>query len=393
MKRIFLVAFSLITLSSMGQELNFNKWSLDIGAGVHDIAHSLSPGYTIDRPALWQANVGIRKMFNENFGLRLGFGMNKIEGNATSQPFEATFTRFTLEGVVNAGNFLNFQNWTKKLNLLLHSGIGFGSIDNALPFNATADTNMHFMVGFTPQYRLSDRLSLFFDYSLLFNYFQNRTFNNQNVSGFRHVNSTIFNTSLGVSFAIGKYKRHADFWREKTDSNVAGELNDIKMRLEKAEDKITVLENTKPIVSKEVIVKELDKRYVKKDELTLKQGEVITASNVDFIKELLNRGYVNVYFDTNKDEVQKGSMGAINYLKQFMLDNPSRTAVLVGYADETGDVNRNQSLSERRAKKVFDILVAAGISANRLTYSGGGVDASVTEGARQLARKVRFLIN
>lgn len=74
---------------------NFNKWSLEVGGGIQNIAYALSPGYNIDRPALWQANVGIRKMFNEKFGLRLGFGMNKIQASATSTPFEATFSRFT----------------------------------------------------------------------------------------------------------------------------------------------------------------------------------------------------------------------------------------------------------------------------------------------------------
>ena len=147
------------------------------------------------------------------------------------------------------------------------------------------------------------------------------------------------------------------------------------------------------VVNPETVVKELDKRYVKKDDYVVKKAEVITASNVDFIKELLNRGYVNVYFDVNKSEIQKGSIGAINYLKEFMLDNPSITSVLVGYADVSGDTGRNQTLSERRTKRVFDILVTAQVSANRLTYSGGGVDASVTKEARQLARKVRFLIN
>lgn len=151
--------------------------------------------------------------------------------------------------------------------------------------------------------------------------------------------------------------------------------------------------NTSEIINTETIVKELDKRYVKKEDLTANNGEMVTASNVNFIKELLSRGYVNVYFDVNETDIQKGSIGAINYLKQFMLDNPSITAVLVGYADESGTDARNQTLSEKRAKKVFDILVAAGIDSGRLTYSGGGVDRSVGKEARQLARKVRFLIN
>lgn len=262
------------------------------------------------------------------------------------------------------------------------------------PFNANNDSSFHLIFGFTPQYRISDRLSLFLDYSILTNYYQSRTFNGGTVAGFKDTHATIFNTSVGVNFAIGKYKRHADFWRKEEDSKLANDVEAIKQRLDSVENEVAELKNKKPeVVATETLVKELDKRYVKKEDMTVKNGEVITASNVNFIKELPSRGYVNVYFDVNETEIQKGSIGVINYFKQFMLDNPSVTTVLVGYADESGDDQRNQRLSEKRAKKVYDILVAAGINSGRLTFSGGGVDRSVGNEARQLARKVRFLIN
>ena len=101
---------------------------------------------------------------------------------------------------------------------------------------------------------------------------------------------------------------------------------------------------------------------------------------------------MNVYFNTNETTIQEGSLNSVNYLKQFMTDNPSVTALLIGYADETGDENKNLQLSENRAKNVFEVLVAAGISPTRLSYAGGGEDVSVTKKARQFARKVIFKI-
>jgi OOP family OmpA-OmpF porin len=75
-----------------------------------------------------------------------------------------------------------------------------------------------------------------------------------------------------------------------------------------------------------------------------------------------------------------------------MIDNPYMTATIIGYADETGAESRNQTLSNKRAKNVYDMLVAAGVNSSRMTYVGGGVDASVGKDARQLARKVIFKI-
>ncbi|MEN8880185.1 MAG: OmpA family protein, partial [Polaribacter sp.] len=103
-------------------------------------------------------------------------------------------------------------------------------------------------------------------------------------------------------------------------------------------------------------------------------------------------GFVSVFFDTNKTQIQDGSFNAINTLKQFMLNNPSINAELIGYTDETGVEKRNIALSQDRAKRVFDVLVAAGISPARISYFGGGEDKSVGKNARQLARKVTFNI-
>src|SRR5690606_40548444 len=87
------------------------------------------------------------------------------------------------------------------------------------------------------------------------------------------------------------------------------------------------------------------------------------------------------------------SLDVINYLIKYMSDNPSANAELIGYADEIGNPEYNQQLSERRAKRVYDILLATGVSANRLSYTGGGEDTSVdkeSSAARQLVRRVTF---
>jgi OOP family OmpA-OmpF porin len=79
-----------------------------------------------------------------------------------------------------------------------------------------------------------------------------------------------------------------------------------------------------------------------------------------------------------------------------MKENPNASAELIGYADEIGNASYNQQLSERRANKVKELLVAAGINESRLTTRGGGQDTSVDKnsaGARQLVRRVTFRLN
>jgi OOP family OmpA-OmpF porin len=178
---------------------------------------------------------------------------------------------------------------------------------------------------------------------------------------------------------------------------VKDELKEIIKRLDFAEKEIAnlmVQKNEKSGINKVALITELDNRYAKKEDLVSNRyASVVTGSNVDFIRKLLNSGYINVYFDVNKKEVQEGSLNSVIYLIQFMKDNRNVSDQLIGFADETGKENQNQTLSKNRAKGIFDILVSAGIHPSRLSFAGGGEDKSVTKKARQFARKVTFRIN
>ena len=233
---------------------------------------------------------------------------------------------------------------------------------------------------------------MFLDFSSFIHFSQEDNVDGGENTAFRESNISFFNTSLGVNIALGRNKKLAEFSEEKTAELVLDtEIEALKSRLASAEKEIEILKTKEAGPNKELIMTELDERYIRKDEAE-KYASVVTSSNVDFIRNLLNSGYINVYFDVNKTKIQEGSLNSVNYLKQFMIDNPYVSADLVGYADETGTEEKNMTLSQNRAKTVYDVLVAAGINPTRLSYFGGGEDKTVTKDARQLARKVTFIL-
>jgi OOP family OmpA-OmpF porin len=117
------------------------------------------------------------------------------------------------------------------------------------------------------------------------------------------------------------------------------------------------------------------------------------TSNDTVIKELLDKGYVHVYFNFKSTTPQNYSLEAINYLKVYLTENPNASTQLAGYADELGNPAYNKNLSAKRADKVYDILVASRVSANRLSHTGNGEDTSVNKNsteAHQLVKRVTF---
>lgn len=384
---ITLLLSCIFTMNAQNSKDKYDHWAIDLGAGIHTVGASLSPGYN---PALFgQGNLGVRYMFNNRFGLRLDLGYSSFQ-DEEDLPFKSNYYRASLEGVVNMGDVLKFHTWTDRFNLLMHGGVGAASLNITEPADNGGDLMMALNFGITPQFRINNRMSVFLDFSSLVHFYQEDNFDGGPNLSPRESNISLFNTSLGLSFALGKNKQLADSYQME-EVVVNDELEEIKTRLAAAEKEIEVLKNKEVAATpnKDLIMTELDERYVRKDEAD-KYANVVTGSNVDFIRQLLNSGYINVYFDVNKSRIQDGSLNSVNYLKQFMLDNPTVNAELIGYADETGSENRNKTLSQNRAKRVFDVLVAAGISPARLSYYGGGEDKSVTKDARQFARKVTF---
>jgi OOP family OmpA-OmpF porin len=118
-----------------------------------------------------------------------------------------------------------------------------------------------------------------------------------------------------------------------------------------------------------------------------------TKEEVDYFKKAINENYINVYYAFDSAKPLGFSASAVNYVSNFLKRNPGVKLEVKGFADELGPDDYNMKLSERRAKAVYDLLIAAGIDASRLTYKGYGEDTSVDKksaDARQLARRASF---
>lgn len=395
------------------EETPFNKWSIDLNGGINKPTTPFTDGYYTTRVSPFHIDLGVRYMFNQYFGLKADIGYDQFQNADKSLEFDNQYYRTNLQGVVNLGRVLNFETWTQSLNLQFHTGVGYAQLRSDNNFDGT-DNMMNVMLGFTGQVKLTNRIALNADFSMINNISQTYAFDGASINpDQRGFDGTFYNASVGISVYLGKNKTHADWYFEESLSDrvtsLENRVDEIETGLiDSDKDGVPDMYDLEPNSITGVAVDTKGRSIDRNqngvpDELESylektygKGGTSSTATSQGTIKELINGGYVNVYFDFNSEKPTAASVAGINFLVKYMNANPNATASLVGYADEIGNSEYNKGLSQRRAEAVKAIAISSGINASRLTVTGNGEDTSVNKDskvARQIVRRVTFTVN
>ena len=415
MKRQFL-AFVMAILLSLGVNAqDYNKWSIDAGAGVSILSSSgLSEGYNTPFPNLWTMNGGIRYMFNNKFGVRVGGGFDQLNQAGNSPKFATRIWNVNVQGVANLGRVLAFEEFTKNIGLLGHVGVGYGYMTSK---NFKGVDNLGIITfGLTPQVRLSDRVTLLL--SGTFNWYltQQYTFNGENLTKdvnmtpMRHVNfqGLNFTATAGLQIALGKKRVHADWYGVKRedkddDKKVAQNEKTVNNHITRGGSDVAAngqrIENDKNALANNNVNNANDsddEGDVNNSNIASNQNTTtnnIIVESVDPAKELIEKGYVNAYFGFDSSEPQDGSLWAVGFVANYLKQNPDAKLNIIGYTDQVGNAGYNEKLSKKRADAVKQLLVEMGVDTSRLVSEGKGIDKgakSSSAGARRLVRRVSF---
>ncbi|WP_163398768.1 OmpA family protein [Flavobacterium fluviatile] len=384
----------------------YNKWSIELNGGVNKPMYRMSPGYFTEALNPFHVDLGARYMFNPKFGLKLDFGYDQFKEADDYPEFKSQYYRTSLQGVINLGRTLNFETWTNTFGLLLHGGFGAAMLKSDDGFDGE-DYMANGILGLTGQVRLGNRVALTADLTGVVNALQNWNFDGMGPTSTGAIDGVILNASLGLTFYLGKHARHADWVGEEdrideidrrlslietglldSDKDGVADLYDLEP------NSVTgVAVNTKgqSIDNNQNGVPDELESYLEKT-YGVKSDGIATNTTVE---QLINDGYVNVYFDFNSSKPTTASLSGIDFLVKYLKNNPNKTADVVGYADEIGSSSYNVELSRKRAEAVKQVAVNAGIDASRLNVIANGEDTSVNKDskeARQIVRRVSFQV-
>ena len=104
----------------------------------------------------------------------------------------------------------------------------------------------------------------------------------------------------------------------------------------------------------------------------------------------------NIFFESDKYDLAPQSKSELEVILKLMQKNPGLKIEIGGHTDNTGSDEKNRSLSEHRAKSVYEYLISKGISADRLSYKGYAsskpVAPNTTPEGKAKNRRTEFIV-
>lgn len=428
MKNYLLLILFLVTVSPLVAQNEFNKWSIEVSGGFNKPMGPLTPGFLSPTLNIGHFDLGTRYMFNEYFGMKGDLGMGDFkEVNGESPQFTTKYLKANLQMMMNYGRMMNFERLSKRISLLGHFGVGFGrnKFEKSV-FDQDPDYVYNIIAGITPQFKLSEKIAVVGDISYIHNGRQTYTFDGNSYNApfqpyppsnpFVHAVGGWWTGTIGLNFYLGKAEQHADWYiaaeKYATKTELEQSISGIKDMLKDSDsdgvpDYLDKEPNTPAgsRVNSQGITQDSDQDGTPDhlDKCPFVPGPTSTTgcpvvqeiSEVDYLKKAINDGYVNVFYSFDSFKPLSYSISAANYISNLLKRNPGSKVEIKGYADELGTDDYNIKLSEKRAKAVYDLLIASGIDSSRLSYKGFGEDTSVdksSQEARQLARRASFEI-
>lgn len=358
-KIIILIAFVLFGLVLNAQTKtmdSYNRWAVSADYGIHMVADKSSSSDT----KFNSFGGDIRYNVNPKFGIGLSAGTDIVDlTNYLNDVSKLNYARANFETYVNVFNMVDI--YSDRFTTLFHGGPGVSFINTNTNYTRTIP---NLRGGFTVLYRLTNKMSLKADMSVTGNYAQDKTIDGTHVKANTGVNSMIANASIGLSFSIGKNKRHMDNYVPEVDP----------------------FETVKPVINN-TYVTNIDSSYVKNYINNHK-----TIMMIDTVQY--------VFFDNDKYDIRSSELYAIYKTYVNLVDNSTYTLTIKGLASPSADLslkvdseNYNMTLSENRAKELNQKFLDMGIPQNRISIKYFGKDKGFPkENTFDVARRVELII-
>ena len=121
---------------------------------------------------------------------------------------------------------------------------------------------------------------------------------------------------------------------------------------------------------------------------------------IDFLLEKATKGaritLDNIFFEFDSYDLSSESFTELEKIAQFIRKYPEMKIEIAGHTDNIGNAQYNKTLSENRARSVYNMLINNGIERSKLSFKGYGSEqpsvSNDTEANRSKNRRIEFTI-
>jgi len=115
------------------------------------------------------------------------------------------------------------------------------------------------------------------------------------------------------------------------------------------------------------------------------------------VKDRLEKIEQLILFETDQDILTEEALISLEEVYSILIQYPNLNIIAEGHTDDTGGVNYNQELSEKRVATVLRFLIKRGISSSKIKSAAYGetrpLRTNSTSEGRRYNRRVQFNIN
>jgi len=177
---------------------------------------------------------------------------------------------------------------------------------------------------------------------------------------------------VGAIFGAAFGAKIGDEFRQRNE-----QVDSLSASLQGSRDKVSLLEHDINALRGEVNVRDDQLRQARE----LAKPELLSLLKAGIEMDLL--------FRTDEDVLADITGTRLSQLATSLASSPEIQIQLDGYADERGDETYNQALSARRVAHVRDLLVAAGVPAERIAFNAHGESPAAEQTADSFALQRR----
>lgn len=319
MRKIIGIIICVLLSINLLSAQDFNKWSIEPEFGLTKI-RDITP------VEFYNTGIGGRYMFTQFFGV-------KVSGHYTQVPYGANELEYVsgkIMGVANFGRLAKLERvWNNRWTII--GGIGGDYTDsrgftNEIILHRISD--FHLAAFVDNEFRVTDKIFI----STILNVKTGVNSRRNMTEANRTMTTSIIDFNIGVVFALGNKKDHADFYLEP--------------------DKPTLV-------------------YVYQDNTKYDSVKIINIYKNTYNIEN-DQSPEFVYFNNDSYVIDKDGLDNIEKSSYKVKDS----IVITAYCSNVASPEYNLILATNRGNAVKDKLVKLGVSADKITVISVGIDPS-----------------